>query len=175
MANSEKTKTVIILGSSRDIGNTSNVINELIKITNWDLINLNDYSISNYDYEHSNINDDFINLMCRLVANYDILVFATPVYWYSMSGVMKAFLDRFTDLLTVKKDIGRKLKGKNIAVISSSGGDNLGSLFWIPFKKSAEYLGMNYLADLHTIQGQISEIDLLNFKHNIEKTYQSLI
>ncbi len=174
MANSEKTKTVIILGSSRDTGNTSNIVNELIKITNWDSINLNDYSISNYDYEHSNINDDFINLMSRLTINYDILIFATPVYWYSMSGVMKVFLDRFTDLITVKKDVGRKLKGKCIAVISSSNGDNLDSLFWIPFKKTAEYLGMNYLADLHTIQGKTNKVDLSNFKSIIEKTYQSV-
>ncbi len=50
--------------------------------------------------------------MNDIVDKYDVLIFATPVYWYSMSGIMKVFFDRITDLLTIKKDIGRKLKGK---------------------------------------------------------------
>ncbi|MCP4458779.1 MAG: NAD(P)H-dependent oxidoreductase [Cytophagales bacterium] len=37
---------------------------------------------------------------------------ATPVYWYSMSGIMKVFLDRIYDVLTIEKELGRKLHGK---------------------------------------------------------------
>lgn len=141
-------KKVIIIGSSRKDEETKNVATELIRISNWNLIDLADFKISQFDYEHLNRNDDFIGLIKRITENYDILIFATPVYWYSMSGIMKVFFDRLTDLLRIEKDTGPKLRNKYMAVISCSNGDNLEDEFWLPFKKSAEYLGMNYLTDL---------------------------
>lgn len=142
---------VIILGSSRNDGSTLKLVNSFIEYSNWDSINLNDYNFSYYDYAHKNAGDDFFPLMRKLIENYDTLVFATPVYWYSMSGIMKVFFDRFTDLLEIEKDLGRKLRGKSMAAISSSNGNNLGDSFWLPFRETANYLGMNYLGDLHMI------------------------
>jgi len=101
-------KTLIILGSSRRDGETKKVIDELVNLTHWDVIDLNDYNFSYYDYEHKNIDDDYIRLMRRIL-EYDLLVFATPVYWYAMSGIMKVFFDRVTDLLDFEKELGRKL------------------------------------------------------------------
>ena len=34
-----------------------------------------------------------------IIEKYDTLIFATPVYWYSMSGIMKVFFDRKNDNL----------------------------------------------------------------------------
>ena len=162
-------KKVIILGSSRKNGETKKVVAELMRISDWDLIDLMDYNISHFDYEHLNRNDDFIGLIKRITENYDVLIFATPVYWYSMSGIMKVFFDRLTDLLSIEKDTGRKLRNKYMAVISCSNGDNLQDNFWLPFKKSAEYLGMNYVTDLHTYQNK-SEIEkIAAFKKIIEE------
>lgn len=161
-------KKVIIIGSSRNNGETKKVVAELIRISNWDLIDLSDFKISHFDYEHLNRNDDFINLLKRITEDYDVLIFATPVYWYSMSGIMKVFFDRITDLLRIEKDIGRKLRNKHMAVISCSNGDNLGDNFWIPFKKSAEYLGMNYITDLHTYEGKNENDKITEFKRIIE-------
>ena len=84
-------RKLIILGSSRKDGDTKKVVDELVKLTGWDLIDLNDYKISYYDYEHKNLDDDYLPLMRKIIANYDVLIFATPVYWYSMSGIMKVF------------------------------------------------------------------------------------
>ena len=160
-------KKVIILGSSRKNGETKKVVTELIRISGWDLIDLTDFKISHFDYEHLNRNDDFIDLLKRITKNYDVLIFATPVYWYSMSGIMKVFFDRMTDLLKIEK--GRKLRNKYMAVISCSNGDNLEDDFWLPFKKSAEYLGMNYIADLHTYQGKNENDKIAEFKRIIEE------
>ena len=162
-------KKVIILGSSRKNGETKKVVTELIRISGWDLIDLTDFKISHFDYEHLNRNDDFIDLLKRITKNYDVLIFATPVYWYSMSGIMKVFFDRMTDLLKIEKDTGRKLRDKYMAVISCSNGDNLEDNFWLPFKKSAEYLGMNYIADLHTYQGKNENDKIDEFKRIIEE------
>ena len=162
-------KKLIIIGSSRKNGETRKVVDELMRISNWDPIDLTDFKISHYDYEHKNRNDDFIGLTERITKNYDVLIFATPVYWYAMSGIMKVFFDRLSDLLTIEKDLGRKLRNKHMAVISCSNGNNLGDNFWLPFKYSAEYLGMNYIADLHTYEGKM-EVELIaEFKNIIEE------
>ncbi len=42
-----------------------------------------------------------------------------------------------------------------MAFISSSNRDNLGDNFWFPSKNSAEYLGMNYISNLHIVAENI--------------------
>lgn len=158
---------LIILGSSRKDGDTKKIVDELITISKWDFIDLSDYNFSYYDYEHKNSNDDFLTLMRKVIDNYDVLIFATPVYWYSMSGVMKVFFDRITDLLDDEKELGRKLRNKSMAALSSSNGDNLGEYFWLPFSETAAYLGMNYLGNIHTFPNQNETENLKNFVETI--------
>lgn len=142
---------VIIIGSSRKDGNTTTIVTAIAKQFGMDVINLSDYQFSYYDYGHNNINDDFLPLMKDIIQKYDTVIFATPIYWYSMSGIMKVFFDRITNLLHLEKEWGRKLRGKKMAVISNSHDfeNELDYDFYIPFKKSAEYLGMQYLGNKH--------------------------
>lgn len=158
---------LIILGSSRKDGDTYKMVDELIKLSDLDLIDLNDYNFSYYDYEHKNLDDDYLSLMRRIIAKYDVLIFATPVYWYAMSGIMKVFFDRITDLLDEEKDLGRKLRGKSMAALSCSVGDNLGESFWLPFSETARYLGMEYLGSLHTIANNDETENLKEFVQKI--------
>lgn len=156
-------KTVIILGSARKNGETQKIVTSIAERTGWDIIDLNNYSFSQFDYLHKNKNDDFLTLITNLITHYECFIFATPVYWYAMSGIMKKFLDRFTDLITIKKELGRKLRGKHTAVLTSSSGDHLGDTFWVPFQKTSEYLGMKFISGLHTIQGTTEITTLENF------------
>ena len=144
-------KTVIIVGSSRKNGNTTAVAEAIAQQYDFSIVNLGDYNFSYYDYESLNITDDFLPLMKEIIQKYDTLIFATPIYWYSMSGVMKVFFDRFSDLIRIEKDWGRKLRDKKMAVISNSHDfeKDLDYNFYIPFVKSAEYLGMQYLGNKH--------------------------
>ena len=161
--------TVLILGTARNDGNTHQLAQQLAEQNGWDVVNLNDYRIGFYDYEHSNRADDFIPLMHRLSCDYQTLVFTTPVYWYSMSGVLKVFFDRITDLLKIEKELGRTLRGKNMAVVTSSNGGNLGERFWLPFAHSAEYLGMTFLGGKHFLNGQTDAAQLHAFSRLIEE------
>lgn len=161
-------KKVIISGSSRKNGDTNSLVHKLVNRTNWNHIDLNDYNIGYYKYDNDYIDDDYIELMKKIINDYDTFIFITPVYWYSMSGIMKVFFDRITDLLTVEKELGRKLKGIKMAVVSCSYGNNLGDAFWLPFSQTANYLGMNYLGDLHTIVGNKIEEDLDDFIQLVE-------
>lgn len=158
-------KSVIIVGSSRKNGNTARIVEVIADYKNFDVINLSDYNFSYYDYENKNVNDDFLPLMKEIIQKYDTLIFATPIYWYSMSGIMKVFFDRLTNLLHLERDWGRKLRGKNMAVISNShdSENELDYDFYIPFVKSAEYLGMQYLGNKHInadIPEELEKIEL---------------
>jgi hypothetical protein len=67
-----------------------------------------------------------------------------------MSGILKVFFDRISDILRTHKNTGRKLRGKNMAMISCSNRDDLKEGFTMPFVESANYLGMKYLGSIHT-------------------------
>ena len=142
--------TVIIQGSSKSNGNTNRVVDYLNKNNDFDIIDLKTKNIGSFEYDFSNANDDFIPLMETIIQKYDTIIFATPVYWYSMSGTLKTFFDRLSDLLHYKKELGRQMRGKKIAMISNSGENDLKNGFTMPFIESANYLGMNYLGDAHT-------------------------
>ncbi len=142
-------KRIIVQGSSRSNGNSNKIVRILQDYLECDLIDLSKYNINQYDYENGNQDDDFLATMKKIV-EYDIIIFATPVYWYSMSGIMKTFFDRITTCLKTEKETGRKLRGKNMAAISCGSDDNENEGFFIPFEKSAGYLGMNYLGQMHT-------------------------
>jgi multimeric flavodoxin WrbA len=162
-----KLKSVIIFGSSRGDGDTMKLVEFIKKETGIICLDFNDYEISPYDYLHQNKDDDFIPLMKTILENYDAIIFLTPVYWYAMSAQMKIFFDRITDLLTIEKSLGRKLRGKSMVALSTSNGNNLGQEFWLPFEKSAEYLGMNYLGSLHTINGDGPILEFLKSRNLI--------
>jgi multimeric flavodoxin WrbA len=150
------------------------VVDELNSLTGFDIIDLNDFNITYYDYEHKNESDDYLELMKKLIGSYDTFIFATPVYWYSMSGIMKVFFDRITDLLDIEKDLGRKLRNKNMAVITCSIGSHLGEIFWLPFSETAKYLGMNYVGNIHTLAGDINQDELKKFIQEINTEIERL-
>lgn len=161
-------KAVIILGSSRSDGDTRGVANELSRYLECDIIDLKDYQIDHYDYGHQNSEDDFLPLVQRIIENYDLFIFATPVYWYAMSGLLKVFMDRLTDLLDQYQGLGRQLRGKQVAVMTSSLGDNLGKDFWIPFVHTANYLGMCYQGNLHTVSNRDNSEAISQFAKSLK-------
>ncbi|UCE93661.1 MAG: NAD(P)H-dependent oxidoreductase [Flavobacteriaceae bacterium] len=143
-------KGVIIQGSSRSNGNTGKIVNFIKEKTGFAIIDLRSKNIGAFDYNFENKNDDFLPLMQEIVQNYDTIIFATPVYWYSMSGIMKIFFDRISDCLKSEKELGRKLRGKSMGMVSCGSGVELKKGFEMPFVESANYLGMNYLGGIHT-------------------------
>jgi multimeric flavodoxin WrbA len=144
------TTKLIILGSARKKGSTHTIVNYLIEKGGYDVIDLLDYQIGYFDYEHNNRADDFLPLMRAILPKYNTFIFATPVYWYTMSALMKNFFDRLSDLLKIEKELGRSLRGKSMAMISCSGSDDRNAHFAEPFELSADYLGVKYLGDVHT-------------------------
>lgn len=143
-------KGIIIQGSSRSEGDTSKIVQVLKVNTGYDVVDLNTKNIGHFDYEFNNRDDDFIPLFKNIVTNYKIIVFVTPIYWYTMSGLMKVFFDRISDFLKLEKDYGRQLRNMQMASVSSSNDSRFYNGFEMPFVNSAKYLGMQYKGHLHT-------------------------
>ena len=144
-----KTKTLLVQASARSFGDTQKVVAYLKTALSADVIDLLDYSIGHYSYTSANAADDFIPLMDRITTGYDQIIFITPIYWYTMSGHLKVFFDRLSDLLKTSKSIGRRLRGKTMSYLSVSNANDRKPGFDMPFKETANYLGMHYISGAH--------------------------
>lgn len=164
-----KNNVALILATSHLNGNTIQLCEKIISTTKVDCFNLSQYEISYFDYNNQNKNDDFLPLMRRLIDNYDTFIFASPIYWYAMCAQMKTFFDRTTDLLTVEKELGRKLRGKKAMFITSSIGNHLGDNFWLPIKATFDYLGMKLIFTLHCKEKEISNEQIKGITKKIEE------
>lgn len=142
--------TIAIFASARRNGNTGKFIDWIAGELGIDVIDLCEKEITPYDYEHKNINDDFIPLMNNLLS-YENIIFVTPVYWYGPSAQMKIFIDRTSDFLDVEalKDIGRKLRNKTAYIVCTSISGDADSSFLNSFKDTFRYLGMDYGGYVH--------------------------
>ena len=154
-----KMNGIIIQGSARGDGNTNKIVKCLQTRLSFDLIDLSVKNIGHFDYAFNNQDDDFPAIIRRIADHYDLIVFATPVYWYTMSGIMKVFFDRISDCLKIDKPTGRKLRGKKMAMLCCSSDADEIEGFAVPFQLSAQYLGMKYLGNIHTWleNGEINE------------------
>lgn len=142
-------KPLIILASARKNGQTKGFIKKLFFGREYKLIDLLDFHISAYDYSnHYPDTDTFLKITEELLSH-KIIVFATPVYWYAMSGLLKNFFDRLTDLVTTEKHLGRQLKGKFILLCAVGSDPELPKGFEVPFELTAKYFNMIYLDKIY--------------------------
>jgi multimeric flavodoxin WrbA len=81
--------------------------------------------------------DDFVNLT-PLLEQADMVVFATPMYWFSFPVQLKAAIDKFYSYLISK----RTLKIKECVLLVSGGGTDLNTYDGIvkPYKLIADFL-----------------------------------
>ncbi|MCB8959708.1 MAG: NAD(P)H-dependent oxidoreductase [Ardenticatenales bacterium] len=134
---------IIVFGSSRRHGYTGQLVDEVARRHQLRIVDVSDYQMTPYDYEQRNRDDDFLPLM-REVASYSQIILASPVYWYTMSSQLKVFVDRWNDLLTIEKDLGRTLRGKSGLVISTGGDVRPERSFAECFMHSFQFMGMSY-------------------------------
>lgn len=133
---------IIIFGSSRNDGDTLEAIKLITQERQVPIIDLSQHAISYYDYEYRNRDDNFIAIAEKMVKHNPIIL-ATPVYWYTMSATMKTFIDRWSDLLDIRKDVGRRLTGKDLYLVTSYG-VTMPKSFEDPISLTCEYMEMNY-------------------------------
>lgn len=154
---------LIIIGSARQKGDTRSCVDFVFNQTDHKVLDLLEQNISTYNYTGDYPSTDNFKEVTEEILNHDVIVFATPVYWYSMSSLMKNLFDRFTDLVTIQKTTGRKLKNKTVFLLAVGTDPILPDGFEIPFKLTAKYLDMNYKGYLYfssddlTLNGEKSQ------------------
>lgn len=131
-----------MLGSARPDGDAARLLGALCDGHAIERIDLGALRIADYVYGRAP-DDDFAGVADRILAS-DAVLLVTPVYWYAMSGVMKRFLDRFTELVTVDKPRGRALAGRGLFVAACGSEASAPEGFEVPFRRTADYFGMVY-------------------------------
>ncbi|MCM1437614.1 MAG: flavodoxin family protein [Roseburia sp.] len=82
--------------------------------------------------------DDDFNLIAPAIEKADVVVFAAPVYWYSIPAQIKGVIDRLFSFCVAGKDIA----GKECAIISCCEEDDMSVMdgVRIPIERSAALL-----------------------------------
>lgn len=168
--------SIAIIGSSRRDGNTGRLIDWIASELKIEVIDLNTKNISPFDYEHNNIDDDFMPTM-RHILKFDHIIFASPVYWYSMSAQMKIFIDRMSDFLSLEefKDTGRELRNKTGHIVSTSISEHADDSFIDSFTNTFSYLGMGIGFCVHVncnsgFKPEYCQKDVNDFVHKLKAT-----
>jgi multimeric flavodoxin WrbA len=117
-----------LYGSSRRHGNTELLTDRVVEglpVEKIYLIEKNIRPIDDRRHEPGGfpqVDDDYDSVLQRVLAH-DTLVFATPVYWYGMSGVMKNFVDRWSQSLRDERYAFRDVMSQKSAYVVLVGGD----------------------------------------------------
>lgn len=160
--------TIAVFASARRNGNTGKLIDWIASELEIDVIDLSEKAISPYDYDHKNLNDDFLPLFHKLL-EYEKIIFVTPVYWYAPSAQMKIFIDRTSDFLDLEelKDIGRQLRKKTAYIVCTSISSDADSSFINSLKDTFGYLGMKYGGYIHANceEGYVQE----NYRQDVDR------
>jgi hypothetical protein len=142
----EAKSTLVLLGSARQGGNTHQAVDRLLACMDPrpTLVDLQRLHIEPFGYERQG-QDDFRGVIDQILRHRRV-VFATPVYWYAMSGLMKTFFDRLTDLLLdpQSRPLGRSLAGREIWLLATGTDDSLPPGFAEPFARTADYFDMQW-------------------------------
>lgn len=148
---SAQKKVLGFVGSPRKNGNTHLLVSKILEGAqaggaSTELIFLDDLEIHECDGCHlcwngnpCSKNDDLEEVFDR-IAESDVLVFGTPVYWYGPTALMKGLVDRFVYFNCPENRV--KIQGKRavLAVPFEEEGRETADLIVAFFERSLEYL-----------------------------------
>lgn len=83
---------LFINGSPNKNGNTAELAERLLSGKEYQTLNLVDYKV--YGYGQNFEDDQFAEIVEKMKAA-DTIIIGSPVYWHSMSGMVRNLIDRF--------------------------------------------------------------------------------
>lgn len=152
-----------VIGTSRNDGNTWKLLNALNGRLKAPVFDLSVLKLSYYDYESRNLGDDFIPTV-EALKEYNTIGFVSPMYWYTVSAQLKVFIDRLTDLLGPRKDLGRTLRGKRTFLLATGNTEpHITVGMEEVIQRTSDYLGMQYQGSFygHVRQDLVLDSELL--------------
>ncbi len=164
-------KTLILLGSPRKKGNTiqlARVMADTLKEKGHSvrMLYLNDLNIRPCQGCYMcrskgmcKINDDMKDIRKYIIES-DLIVYATPIYWFGPSGQLKLAMDR--SIAFLDKDYNSRIAGKKAVTLMTCGSDDIdtcGPTIDI-FKKTFDLLKLSYIGSIEALgceEGTIKE------------------
>lgn len=142
--------TLILFSSANQTGNTAKTINKIKADHRCEIVDINSLNITPYRYDNQYPDDDFYCLLDKIDCA-DNIVFASPVYWYSVTAPMKNLIDRMTEIgeSNKLKERTNMLISKRGFVVSSSGNRRICPVFRAFFSEFFDYNKIEYVATLH--------------------------
>jgi multimeric flavodoxin WrbA len=98
-------RILIINGAPRGYGNTDIIVKKIIESSQESGVNIKQIELRKkriadcigcyqcYKEDKCSIKDDMINIHDEIIKS-DLLIFASPLYWWGVTGLMKTFIDR---------------------------------------------------------------------------------
>ena len=160
-------RIVFVQGSPRKNGNTRAVTNIAMAAAKENEAEVNEIDVINLDFKEPGcvgcqkcqqseafvcaFNDEVAQNVATL-PDYNVIVLASPLYWWSYSAQLKIFIDRMYSLSKISDPENYKsmLAGKTLALLATAGGpleDNL-ELLEHQWRKPADMLGCLFLSCL---------------------------
>ncbi|TQR39562.1 flavodoxin family protein [Lysinibacillus sphaericus] len=118
------------IGSSRAGSNSEQLTDYVLDGINYVKIDLKNLTIEPInDLRHDNngfqfVDDDYDQIIHAFLTS-DLVIFATPIYWYSMSGIMKNMVDRLSQAIRDERfpQLKEKLQTTEALVVAVGGDD----------------------------------------------------
>lgn len=175
-------KILGVMGSPRINGNTHVLVSKILegakeKGAVTDIILLKDLNIQECDGCHTcwkgnecSKNDD-MNSIYPIIAESDVIIFGTPVYWYGPTALMKAFLDRFVYFNCPENR--EKIRGKKAVIAVPFEEENLETAEPLTkmFQLSFQYLEIELIKKI-IVPGVGEKGDILNKLEILEESYK---
>ena len=151
-------KIVVITGSPRKNGNSSAMADAFIKAAE-----AKGHSITRFDAAMKNVGgchacetcfktgkacsfDDDFNTVAPIIQDADVVVFAAPVYWYSIPAQIKCVIDKLFSFCVA----GKNVAGKECALLTCCEEDDISVMdgVRIPVERSAALLKWKMLGEV---------------------------
>ena len=104
--NDDMSKYLFINSSPNKDGNTYRIGEQLLVNLDHEVLQMSDYRISQYGQVYA---DDEMKEVMAKIDQVDTLVIGAPVYWYTVGGMLKTFIDRLYMLPEAEVLRGKKL------------------------------------------------------------------
>ena len=145
--------TLILFSSANQTGNTyrlTQAVRSQLDENHTRYFNLESQNYADYNYHNFNSRDDFYNI-AEALSWADNIVFASPVYWHSVTSNMKRLIDRITELTENPeiKHIGKGLKDKKGFVLTTSASKEVCPVYAGFFEKVFSYFNIHMTKLLH--------------------------
>lgn len=159
-------KILAIYGSSRETGNTELLTENVLDGLECTRVYLRHQQVQAIvDRRHtpegfSPVEDDHDEIIRQLL-EHDLVIFATPLYWYGMSGPMKDFVDRWSQSLRDPRlGFREKIRSKPGYLIMTGGSDARlkGLPLVLQFAHIFEFVGMEFLGYLIGTGGKPGQV-----------------